>query len=451
MKRSILFAFSLFVCLATFAQPRKVVADRIVAQVGDKIILRSDIMNALADYKRQEMALPENAECAFLEGQLIQKALVLQAEKDSLTVSDEELDAQLNNRIRYFVQMYGSEQVLEDIAGKSIFQLKEDFKSSIKESMLSEQMRNKIVGGVKITPTEVRTYFNKIPKDSLPFYESELRLSEIIIYPKASKDLDQYEVDFLKELKQQVESGKRKFQQLVPLYTHDPGSKENGGEYTINRTEKLFDPAFVNAAFKLKDGQISNPFKSKFGWHIMQMVSRSGNIAVVRHILRIPQVNKEEIDLYKKKLDSVRSLVIAGKMTFGQAYQRFSEDENKFSSGEITGKDGSNYVTIDQLDKDMVLAIKDLKPGEISQPVAFVDEKGKNAVRIIYFQERTEPHRENLKDDYNRVSQRALEEKKFESLKKWFTEKIPTYYITIDKEFDGCKNIDDWHKAAAKK
>lgn len=451
MQRLIPLSFSLLFCLAGLAQPKKVIADRIVAQVGDKIILRSDIMNAIADYKRQEVPLPENAECSFLEGQLIQKALVLQAEKDSLTVTDEELEAQLNNRIRYFVQMYGSEQVLEDIAGKSIFQLKEDFRSAIREGQLAEQMRNKITGTVKITPTEVRAYFNKIPKDSLPFYESELQLSQIIVYPKASKDIEQYEVDFLKDLKQQVESGKRKFQQLVPLYTQDPGSKDNGGEYTINRTEKLFDPAFVSAAFKLKEGQISNPFKSKFGWHIMQMVSRSGNIAVVRHILRIPQVNKEEIDLSKKKLDSVRSLVNAGKINFGQAYQKWSEDENKFSSGEITGRDGSNYVTIDQLDKDLVLAIKDMKPGEISQPVSFVDERGKNAVRIVYFKERTEPHRENLKDDYNRISQRALEEKKFEALKKWFGEKIPTYYIAIDGEYDGCKNISDWQKAAAKR
>lgn len=451
MQRIVLLSFSLVFCLAGFAQPKKVVADRIVAQVGDKIILRSDIMNAIADYKRQEVPLPENPECSFLEGQLIQKALVLQAEKDSLTVSDDELEAQLNNRIRYFVQMYGSEQVLEDIAGKSIFQLKEDFRGAIREGQLAEQMRGKITGSVKITPTEVRAYFNKIPKDSLPYYESELQLSQIIVYPKASKDVEQYEVDFLKDLKQQVESGKRKFQQLVPLYTADPGSKDNGGEYTINRTEKLFDPAFVNAAFKLKEGQISNPFKSKFGWHIMQLVSRSGNIAVVRHILRIPQVNKEEIDLSKKKLDSVRTLVTSGKINFGQAYQKWSEDENKFSSGEITGKDGSNYITIDQLDKDLVLAIKDLKPGEVSQPIAFVDERGKNAVRIVYFKERTEPHRENLQDDYNRISQRALEEKKFEALKKWFGEKIPTYYIAIDGEFDACKNIADWQKAAAKR
>lgn len=452
MKRSLLVVFSLLNVFAALAQPRKVVADRIVAQVGDKIILRSDIMNAIADYKRQgqEESLPANPECAFLEGQLIQKALVLQAEKDSLVVTDEELDAQLDNRIRFFVQQYGSREILEDIAGKSVFQLKEDLRGGIRENMLAEQMRGKIVGGVKITPTEVRAYYNKIPKDSLPFYESELQLSQIILYPKANKDVEAYEANFLLDLKKQIESGTRKFEQLAKLYSQDPGSKDQGGQYTVNRTDKIWDPTFIAAAFKLKDGQISNAVKTRFGLHLIQMVSRAGDEAIIRHILRIPPVNKEEIDIAKDKLDSVRTLVQTGKMNFSQAVMRFTEAEDaKFSGGEITGRDGSNYVTIDQLDKDLVLAIKDLKPGEISQPLAYTDERGKNAVRLVYFKERSEPHRENLKDDYNRVAQRALEEKKLEALKKWFKDKIPTYYITIDDEFDGCSNIADWKKVAA--
>lgn len=453
MKQTLLLAFSLFLLSTGFAQPKKVVADRIVAQVGDKIILRSDIMNAIADYKRQgqEESLPANPECAFLEGQLIQKALVLQAEKDSLVVTDEELEAQLDNRIRYFIQMYGSKEVLEDIAGKSVFQLKEDLRTGIRENQLAEQMRGKIVGGVKITPTEVRAYFNQIPKDSLPFYESELQLSQIILYPKANKDVEAYEANFLVDLKKQVEGGTRKFDQLAKLYSQDPGSKDNGGQYTVNRTDKIWDPTFIAAAFKLKDGQISNPVKTKFGLHLIQMVSRAGDEAIIRHILRIPPVNKEEIDISKRKLDSVRTLVLANKMNFGQAVMKFTEaEEARFSGGEITGRDGSNYVTIDQLDKDLVLAIKDLKPGEISQPVAYTDERGKNAVRLIFFKERSEPHRENLKDDYNRIAQRAMEEKKLEALKKWFKDKIPTYYVAIDDEFGGCNNIADWKKVAAK-
>jgi peptidyl-prolyl cis-trans isomerase SurA len=162
-------------------------------------------------------------------------------------------------------------------------------------------------------------------------------------------------------------------------------------------------------------------------------------------------VNPEEIDMGKRKLDSVRSVVIAGKMNFSQAVFKYTEDESgKFTGGQISAKDGTSYVTIDQLDKEVVLALKDLKPGDISQPVAFVDERGKNAVRLIYYKTRTEPHRENLKDDYNRIAQRAIEEKKMDALKSWFSSRIPTYYIFLDKEFSGCSNIAEWQKVAAK-
>jgi peptidyl-prolyl cis-trans isomerase SurA len=432
------------------AQPKKVIADKIVAQVGDKIILRSDIYNAIADYKRQGVELPPNAECEFIEGQLIQKALVLQAEKDSLSVSEEELDALLENQIRGFIQMYGSKEMLEEIAGKSIFQLKEDFREAFRERKLADQMRNKIVDNVKITPTEVRAYFNKIPKDSLPFYESELQLSQIVFYPKPHKDVEEYESNFLMGLKRQVEAGK-KFEMLAKAYSQDPGSKDNGGQYTVNRTDKMWDPTFIREAFKLKDGQMSNPVKTKFGVHLIQMVSRAGDEAIVRHILRIPEVGKAEVDLSKKKMDSIRGLIVNKQISFRQAVGKYTESEDKFNNGSILAKDGSSYVTIDQLDKDIVLAIKDLKPGSISQPIAFTDERGKQAVRIVFYETRTEPHLANLKDDYNRIAERALEIKKMQALEKWFKDRIPTYYITSDKEFSGCNNITDWHKAAASK
>jgi len=396
MKRLLLFAFSLLaISHSSFAQPKKVVADRIVAQVGDKIILRSEIFNAIADYKRQgqEAQLPANAECAFLEGQLVQKALVLQAEKDSLVVSESEIDALLDNQVRGFIQMYGSKEVLEEIAGKSVFQIKEDLKEAFRERKLSEQMRAKIVDNIKITPTEVRTYFNKIPKDSLPFYESELELSQIIIYPKANKDIEEYVANELLNMKKQVESGAKKFDQLAKLYSEDPGSKENGGQYTVNRNDKIWDPTFINAAFKLKDGQISKVVKTKFGLHIIQMVSRAGDEAVIRHILRIPPVNEEELNIGKRKLDSVRAAIIAKNISFTQAVGRYTEDENsKFTNGTIAAADGSTYVTIDALDKDVVLILKDLKVGDISQPVSYTDERGKKSVRIISYRRRTETH-----------------------------------------------------------
>lgn len=449
MKQVIILLIFSFGAAAALAQPQKVVADKVVGIVGDKIILKSEITNEILDRQRRNEAVPENAECAVLEQALTLKALVLQAEKDSLTVSDEELESLLDNQVRGFIQAYGSKEALEQIAGRTVYQIKEDFRVSFKERKLAEQMRSKIVDGVKITPTEVKAYFDKIPKDKLEYLESEVEIGQIIVYPKASRDLDKNAIDDLNDFKKQVESGTRKFETLASLYTDDPGSKNNGGMYNINRTEKVMDPVFVQAAFRLKEGQISPVIKTKFGYHIIQMVSRSGDDATVRHILKIPQITDDEIKIAENKLDSIRSKLIAGTLSFGDAVARYSDDEtSKYTAGNLQGSNGT-FLTIDMLDKDMVKLMPKLKPGEYSQPVTFTDERGKKSVRIVYLKTRTEPHRENLKDDYNREAQRALEEKKADALEKWFNAKISTYYIMIDDDYKTCGQLQKWMQNAS--
>lgn len=434
---------------ASFAQHR-VVADKIVGIVGDKTILQSDITNALADLQRQGTELPPDASCYIMEQQLILKAMVVQAAKDSIEIGEDEIEALLDNRIRYFVSQYGSKEALEEIAGRTVYQIKEDFRTGVRESELAKKMQQKIVSNVRITPQEVKAYFDKIPADSLKFYESELEIGEIVIYPKASRDLEMLAMDELADFKKQVESGKARFESLASLYTDDPGSKDKGGEYAINRTEKNWDPAFINQAFRLKEGQISPVFKSKFGYHIIQMVSRAGDDAVVRHILRIPKVTDTEIKSAVEKLDSVRAQLIAGTISFGEAVSKYSEEESsKFTGGMKQGQNG-NFLTIDQLDKETVNVLKELKVGEYSKPTPYTDESGKQAVRIAYLKSRTEPHRENLRDDYDRVAQRALELKKQNVLEKWFAEKIPSYYVMIDGQFNQCQTLQNWIRYAAK-
>ena len=446
---SALICFSFF-SISAFAQPKKVLADKIVGQVGDKIILRSDIYNSIIDAQRQGAQLPPNPECLLIERALIEKALVLQAEKDSLPVSEDDLDAALDNQIRGFVMQYGSKEMLEEVAGKTVYQLKEDFRQPFRERSLADQMRKKIVENVKITPNEVKAFFDLIPKDSLPFYESELEISEIVLYPKANREVESYVSRELLEWKRQVEAGEKKFDQLAKSYSEDPGSKESGGQFNVNKSDRLIDPAFLSAAFKLKEGQISQVVKSKFGLHLIQMVSRSGDDAVIRHILRIPPVTADEIAEANTKLDSIKNLLKNGSMSFGQAVNKFSEDDNsKFSGGRKQGRDGSSFVTIDQLDKDMVLAMKNMKPGDYSQPISSTDERGKKMVRLVYLQSRTEPHRENMKDDYAKISQKALDEKKNDVLDKWFVSHIPNYFVQIDKEFSGCESVKEWLKYTA--
>lgn len=443
----------LLVCTVSVAQTnRKVVADKIVGIVGDKIILKSDVYNDILDRQRRGEPVPENAECYIMEQALTLKALVLQAERDSIQVADDEIEALLDNQIRGFINMYGSKEALEEIAGRTVYQIKEDFRTSFRERKLAERMRDKIVENIKITPQEVKEYFGKKNPDSLPFYESEVEIGEIIVYPKASRDLEKLAMEELADFKKQVETGRQKFETLARLYSDDPGSKENGGQYTVNRTEKSWDPAFISNAFRLKEGQVSPVFKSKFGYHIIQMVNRAGDDAIVRHILRIPKITDDEINEGISRLDSVRAKLIAGTITFGEAVARYSEDEaSKYTGGMLQNNaNGSTFLQMDQLDKGLVelFAKTSLKPGEFSKPTPYTDERGKKGVRIVFLKSRTSPHRENLKDDYDRVAKEALEQKKSRALESWFAMKIPSYYIMIDPDFKRCGTLNNWMQYA---
>lgn len=449
MKR-ILFFFVLIAAVSAQAQPQKVVADKIVAIVGDRIILQSDIKNAVADMSRQGATVPDNAECLVLEQALTSKLLMLQAQKDSLLVTDEEVESDLDLRIREFIRAYGTQEDLERIAGKTIYQIKDDARESVKENKLAQAMQRKIVEGVRITPAEVEAYFNKIPKDSLPFFESQLEIGQIVIFPKASHDLEKYAIDELNLYKRQVESGTATFDQLAKRYSEDPGSKDRGGQYQINRNEKTWDPAFLSNAFRLKNGEVSAPFKGKFGYHIIQMVQRNGDDAIVRHILRKPPITDVEVAAATAKLDSARAKIIAGTLSFATAVGRYSEDEMaKFTGPYITGRSGSTYVTIDELERDVVTQLGKLQVGEITQPVPFTNERGDRGVRILYLKSRTEPHRMNLKDDYDRIAQAAMEEKKYIALDKWMNTHIAAYYIMLEKDAGTCNQLHKWTAAAA--
>ncbi|MBA2746507.1 MAG: peptidylprolyl isomerase [Flavisolibacter sp.] len=446
MKKLVFVFFSLLVLSSvSFAQPQKIVADKIVGIVGDRIILLSDISNALADIQRQGGTIPPNAECQVMEQALVSKVLMLSALRDSLPLNEEEVEAELDQRIRYFISVYGTKEQLESIAGKTIYQIKDDARESVRENKLAQSMQRKIVDNVKITPAEVKTFFDKVPKDSLPFFESEVEIGQIVVYPKASRDLEKYVMDELANYKRQVESGMISFGQAAKKYSEDPGSKDRDGQYQVNRNDKQWDPLWLSAAFRLKEGEVSNVVKTRFGYHILQMVSRTGDDAVVRHILRVPPVTEVEISESISKLDSVRSKLIVGTMDFNTAAGKYTEDEQaKFAGPFITSRDGDTYNTIDELDKEIVVMLDKLKVGEYSQPVSFTDERGKKGVRILYLKSKSEPHILNLKDDYNKVAQSALEEKKYKALERWLNANIPTYYIMIDEEGGECPQMKKW-------
>jgi len=445
MKQVFTFFVSIFLVSAAFAQPKKVVVDKIAAVVGDKIILQSDIKNSIADITRGGQPVPDNAECLILEQALVSKVLMLQAQKDSLPVSEEEVEAELDQRIRYFIQQYGTQDVLEQVAQKTVYQIKDDARESVRENKLAQAMQQKIVSNVRITPTEVKAFYDKIPKDSLPYFESEVEIGQIILYPKANRDLELYVIDELNNYKRQITSGVATFDQLAKRYSEDPGSKDRGGMFQVNRNDKGVDPTFLVASFRLKDGEISPVIKSKFGYHIIQMVQRSGDDAVVRHILRIPPITDAETNAVVNRLDTIRAQLITNSISFTDAASKYTEDENaSFTGPYIVGRGGSTYLTIDQLDREVVTQLDKMNPGEYSQPIVFTDDRGRKAVRLLYFKSRTQPHRLNLADDYNKISDMAMEEKKMFTLEKWLNTSIPTYYIMLDDEHEKCEQLTRW-------
>jgi peptidyl-prolyl cis-trans isomerase SurA len=450
MKKFLFSLLAIVLAFTAFAQQKKTVADKIVGVVGDRIILYSDLKNAIADAQRQGSEVPENAECIIMEQALISKVLMLQAEKDSLPISEEEIESELDQRVRYYIKAYGGQEQLEEIAGKTIYQIKDDARESIRENKMAQAMQAKIVENVRITPTEVQNFFNKIPQDSLPFFETELEIGQIIAFPKPSRELEKYVIDELNNYKKQIETKTATFEQLVKSYSEDPGSKDKGGQYQINRQEKIWDPAFMSAVFRLKEGEISNVVKSKSGYHIIQLMERKGDDALVRHILRRAPVTETEIAEGISKLDSVRAKLIAGTIDFNTAAGKYSDDETKsFAGPYITSpRTGSTLVTIDELDKDVVLQLDKLKVGEYSQPLPFTNERGDKGVRILYLKSRSQPHRMNMRDDYNKISTAALEQKKQMVMEKWLTTHIADYYIMIDNDLNNCAQVQKWAAAS---
>jgi peptidyl-prolyl cis-trans isomerase SurA len=439
------------VAISNAQSPHRVEADKIVGIVGDKIILKSDVRNGVLDRRRRGELLPENPDCHIMEQALTTKALLFQAERDSIEVSDEEVEAALDNRIRGFIKEYGSAQIVSEIAGRTFFQLKEDLRQQIKEMMMVDRMSQKITGRVTITPQEVKKYFATKDPHNLPLYGSAIEMGEIVLYPQANMEMEALAIKDLTDLKQLVESGSQKFDVLARLYSEDKYTRDAGGRLFIDRAENREMPSFIDATFRgrvfrMKPGEISPVFKSKAGYHIVQLVDRSGDAVVVRNILRIPKVTAQETNDGINKLDTVRARIIAGTLSFGTAVEKYSEADTRLTGGLQLNEQGASFLPMDQLEKDLVVLLDQsrLKPGELSKPIAFTDAAGKQGVKLLYFKSRSLPHRQNLKDDYDRIAEEALALKKQQTMETWLASKTPSYYVMIDPAFNNCGILHNW-------
>jgi peptidyl-prolyl cis-trans isomerase SurA len=422
-------------------------ADKIIAVVGrNRIILKSDLELQAQQAKLQDPKFNEDSKCLMLQQMILQKMLMEQAERDSVMVTDEDVEGQLDNRLRYFVQLYGSKEKLEQVSGKTIYQMKEEYREAIKEQMVAEKLQGTILENVKTTPAEIEAFFKKIPTDSLPFFPSTVEVGQIVIDPPVSQEMEDYAHAKLEGIRKEIVSDGKSFETLAGIYSQDPGSRDNGGRYDGVTRNGPWAAAFVSAAFKLQKGEVSPIVKTKFGYHIIQMIQRKGEEADIRHILIKPEVTSADFQRALKTLDSIRELLVTGKMKFQEAVGKFSTDEAAKRTGGMIADPttGNTVLDMTKLDAGMVMMLDSLKQGEYSSPHIFVTDQRERSCRIVYLRSRTEPHKANLKEDYSKIQEVAITQKKNQKMEHWVETKIPTIYMWVAPEYLGCDVLKTW-------
>jgi peptidyl-prolyl cis-trans isomerase SurA len=327
--------------------------------------------------------------------------------------------------------------------------MKDEYREGIKETMIAEKMQMQILENVKITPKEVDAFYKKIPVDSLPFFPASVEVGQIVIDPIVSDEMHEYAKEKLGKIREELSAGKITFDYAATAYSEDPGSRDNGGRYDGVARNGPWAAEFLAATFKLQNNEISPVVKTKFGYHIIQMISRRGDEADVRHILVKPVTTTADYNKALARLDSIRNLLVAGKYTFPEAVGKFSTDEAAKRTGGMVSdpQTGSSVLDMTRLDPGMVLVLDSLKEGQYSRPHIFVNETQEKSCRIVYLRSRTAPHKANLKDDYGRIQEVALSQKKSQKMDSWIKAKMPTFYLKIDSDYQGCGTLREWVRA----
>lgn len=423
------------------------VIDQVVAVVGDEMIMLSDIEQEAMRQKMQGYTSEGDIKCEILEQLMIQKLLLDQAKIDSLTTNEIGVEREVEQRLRYFLSQMGNEAALEKYFNKAMYEIRSDLRDIIRQQQLTEQMRSKIVENVKVTPSEISKLFKTIPSDSLPIIPEQYMLKQIMINPPAATDAKFLVKEKLLELRQRILNGER-FSTLAVIYSEDRGSAAKGGELGFRSREELVK-SFADAAFNLKEGQVSSIVESEYGFHIIQMIEKRDNQVNVRHILMKPTYTTEMTAAAQQKLDSIANLIKLDSLTFEGAALRFSEDKKTRLNGGImvNPQSGTSLFQKDQLAPADYYVIKELKKGEMSRPFESRDEHANVVFKLVKIEDIIPSHKASLEQDYSIIQNLAKREKENEIFMKWLEKKKKQTFIRIDPSFRGCKfSSEGWIK-----
>lgn len=447
MKRLFIAIFFVAFMLPAKAQEAQVI-DRVVAVVGQNIILQSDIEAQYIQYRLQGgiKGSASSIRCEILEDQMFRKLMLNQAEMDSITVTDEQVDNEVDRMVSYFISQLGSQENLEKYYKKTMPEIREELFRMRKEQLLVEQVEHAMLANVEITPSEVKRFYQNMPKDSIPMVNSKYEIAQLVKKPLITLDQKLEVKDRLYKMRKRILEGER-FSTLALLYSEDPGSAKKGGELGF-KGKGEFVPEFEAAAFNLRDGEISEVVETEYGFHIIQMIERKGDFVNVRHILLTVKVDPEVLQMAYDQLDSIAKLIHNDSLTFDEAVRRFSDEKDKINGGILVNPvTGGTLFDASELDQQVSAAVNKMKVGEISAPVPMKTSDNKDACRLLYLRKKTAPHQANLKDDYILIRDMAMQKKREEIINKWIANKSGKAYIKVDEDFRDCDFMFEWNFA----
>jgi peptidyl-prolyl cis-trans isomerase SurA len=440
-------------CISTTAQLRaqaptqQTSVDRVVAVIDNEPLLLSDIQNQvnyLIQSGRRED--PSLLRCQVFEQMLTDKLLLAKAKQDSIEVSDDRVESELDRRIQYYTTQAGGVKELEKVYKKSVIEIKVDLRNDIRNQLLVQEQRSKINDGIKATPREVAEFFGKIPKDSLPLLPAEVEIAHILIKAKPSKDSRDATRKKLREIRQQIISGELSFEQCARFYGQDGTAKQDGDLGEFGRG--MMASAFEEQAYLLSDGQVSDVFETEFGFHIVRLDKRLGDRLRARHILLIPEVTAADEELVRKKLNDLRTRIFKDTLRFDKAAAEFSEDPNSKDNGGLIMLEQNEYrIPLDQLESDLYFKIDQMKVGDISEALEYQQQgqRGAKAFHIVKLIDRLPPHKASLQDDYQKFHNATVQGKQSAELIKWFRRARQQVYIEI-KDQTCAQALQNWYE-----
>jgi peptidyl-prolyl cis-trans isomerase SurA len=428
---------------------QRVKIDGIAAVVGDYLILESDILKAREDQKAQGFSGKEISKCFILKQIMENKLFAHHAIQDSIEIQEEMVNSRTEQQLQYMVNQAGSLQKILDFYGKDTEEeLKKELFDINFETVLAQEMQGSVVEEIEVTPAEVRQFFDNIPEDEKPFFGTQVEVSQIVIKPEVTEEQTQKTVDFLNKIREDVLEDGARFSSRAVLYSDDRGTRSKGGKIPDVSRDSPLVKEFKDKAFSLAEGEVSKPFKTEFGWHILTVDKIRGQFVDVRHILKFPEITDEAVEKARKKIETLKQRIEDGEISFEEAAKEFSDEaETSESGGQLI-----NDLTLDKrfelskMDPELYNKIINLKEGEISPVYTESNKRQQPFFKILTVTKRIKEHEADFNKDYARISDLALKQKKVREIQKWQKSKMKDTYIKISKDYKTCDFAKDWLK-----